>query len=130
MSNLPWLTAQATWSDSKQWTEVQNGPTISDRNADLYKFTLGIVGKYLGCLFRNKSDGIDFSFAVREDSNGFIKLDVLGEMIVAGHSLPESLDRALSIAARADLLPNLPSFIRRVCSSFAPLWGVLRTRLV
>jgi hypothetical protein len=29
-----------------------------------------------------------------------------------------------------DLLPNLPSFIRRVCSSFAPPWGVLRTRLV
>jgi uncharacterized protein YidB (DUF937 family) len=29
-----------------------------------------------------------------------------------------------------DLLPNLPSFIRRVCSSFAPPWGVLRTQLV
>jgi adenine-specific DNA-methyltransferase len=29
-----------------------------------------------------------------------------------------------------DLLPNLPSFIRRVCSSFAPRWGVLQTRLV
>jgi hypothetical protein len=29
-----------------------------------------------------------------------------------------------------DLLPNLPSIIRRVCSSFAPAWGVLRTRLV
>jgi len=29
-----------------------------------------------------------------------------------------------------DLLPNLPSLIRRVCSSFAPDWGVLRTRLV
>jgi hypothetical protein len=32
--------------------------------------------------------------------------------------------------AFGDLLPNLPSFIRRVCSSFAPAWGVLRTRLV
>jgi hypothetical protein len=31
---------------------------------------------------------------------------------------------------RFDLLPNLPSLIRRVCSSFAPDWGVLRTRLV
>jgi putative DNA primase/helicase len=29
-----------------------------------------------------------------------------------------------------DLLPNLPSFIRRVCSSFAPCWGVLQTQLV
>jgi hypothetical protein len=32
--------------------------------------------------------------------------------------------------SRRDLLPNLPSFIRRVCSSFAPGWGVLRTQLV
>jgi hypothetical protein len=31
---------------------------------------------------------------------------------------------------RRDLLPDLPSFIRRVCSSFAPGWGVLRTQLV
>ena len=29
-----------------------------------------------------------------------------------------------------DLLPDLPSFIRRVCSSFAPAWGVLRTQSV
>jgi hypothetical protein len=29
-----------------------------------------------------------------------------------------------------DLLPDLPSLIRRICSSFAPPWGVLRTRLV
>ncbi len=27
----------------------------------------------------------------------------------------------------ADLLPNLPSLIRRVCSGYAPMWGVLRT---
>src|SRR5438477_10573676 len=29
----------------------------------------------------------------------------------------------------SDPLPNLPSFIRRVCSSFAPDRGVLRTQL-
>jgi hypothetical protein len=33
-------------------------------------------------------------------------------------------------ASERDLLPNLPSLIGRVCSSFAPDWGVLRTRLV
>jgi hypothetical protein len=31
---------------------------------------------------------------------------------------------------RTDLLPNLPSFIRRVCSGYAPDRGVLRTQLV
>jgi lipoprotein-anchoring transpeptidase ErfK/SrfK len=29
-----------------------------------------------------------------------------------------------------DLLPDLSSFIRRVCSGYAPAWGVLRTQLV
>jgi hypothetical protein len=29
-----------------------------------------------------------------------------------------------------DLLPKLPSFIRRVCSGYAPDRGVLRTQLV
>jgi hypothetical protein len=30
--------------------------------------------------------------------------------------------------ARPDLLPVMPSFMRRVCSGFAPRWGGLRTR--
>jgi hypothetical protein len=29
--------------------------------------------------------------------------------------------------ALCDLLPNLPSSIRRVCSGYAPDWGVLAT---
>jgi hypothetical protein len=29
-----------------------------------------------------------------------------------------------------DVLPKLSSFIRRVCSGYAPMWGVLRTPLV
>jgi hypothetical protein len=32
--------------------------------------------------------------------------------------------------APGDLLPCLPSFIRRVCSGFGPGWGGLQTRLV
>jgi hypothetical protein len=35
-----------------------------------------------------------------------------------------------SLGGTVDLLPDLPSFIRRACSSFAPAGGVLRTRLV
>jgi hypothetical protein len=33
-------------------------------------------------------------------------------------------------AIHRDLLPNLPSFIRRVCSGYALVWGVLRTQSV
>ena len=34
------------------------------------------------------------------------------------------------IITTLDLLPNLPSFIRRVCSGYALVWGVLRTQSV
>jgi hypothetical protein len=30
----------------------------------------------------------------------------------------------------ADVLPDLPSFIGRVCSGYAPVWGELQTPLV
>jgi hypothetical protein len=39
------------------------------------------------------------------------------------------LTSAVRILA-GDLLPDLSSFIRRVCSGYAPAWGVLRTQLV
>jgi hypothetical protein len=29
-----------------------------------------------------------------------------------------------------DVLPDMPSFMRRVCSGYTPRWGVLRTPLV
>jgi branched-chain amino acid transport system ATP-binding protein len=53
------------------------------------------------------------------------------QMLAIGRALltnPQLL--ILDEATEGDLLPNLPSFIRRVCSGYAPLWGVLRTRLV
>jgi predicted outer membrane protein len=34
------------------------------------------------------------------------------------------------MAKATDLLSDMPSFIRRVCCGYAPVWGVLRTRLV
>jgi hypothetical protein len=33
-------------------------------------------------------------------------------------------------ASNRDLLSGLPSLIRRVCSGYAPMWGVLRTQSV
>jgi hypothetical protein len=30
----------------------------------------------------------------------------------------------------ADVLPDMPSLMRRVCSGYAPLWGELQTPLV
>jgi len=50
--------------------------------------------------------------------------------IIAAGTLLAALAGSNALAQGSDLLPNLPSFIRRVCSSFAPPWGVLRTRWV
>ncbi len=60
---------------------------------------------------------------------------LLAEFIALGKIAPISLPyddfppEAIKAVSR-DLLPYLSSFIRRVCSSFAPPWGALRTRLV
>jgi nucleoside 2-deoxyribosyltransferase len=45
-------------------------------------------------------------------------------MVICGAHYSSTLDDCL------DLLPKLSSFIRRVCSGYAPLWGVLRTHSV
>ena len=39
-------------------------------------------------------------------------------------------DPAGGTGMRIDLLPELSSFIGRICSGYAPRWGVLRTQLV
>jgi hypothetical protein len=44
---------------------------------------------------------------------------------------PEVMEKNQWLATRGhDLLPELSSFIGRVCSGYAPLWGVLRTQSV
>ena len=48
----------------------------------------------------------------------------------APSDLSEARRTAIEFLAHSDLLPKLPSFIRRVCSGYAPDRGVLRTRLV
>jgi len=50
------------------------------------------------------------------------KIDRLSRALMDFAKLVEVFDR--------DLLPELPSFIRRVCSGYAPMWGVLRTHSV
>ena len=45
----------------------------------------------------------------------------------APSDLSEARRTAIEFLAHSDLLPKLPSFIRRVCSGYAPGRGVLRT---
>jgi hypothetical protein len=50
-----------------------------------------------------------------------------------GAGVVRMTDTTISLAAermRRDLLPELSSFIGRVCSGYAPPWGVLRTQSV
>jgi hypothetical protein len=50
------------------------------------------------------------------------ELDVVRRALISGSFL--------SAKGGSDLLSDMPSFIRRVCCGYAPVWGVLRTRLV
>ena len=53
------------------------------------------------------------------------KADALVLAVAAG-----AFGLAANVWVACDLLPNLPSFIRRVCSGYALVWGVLRTQSV
>jgi hypothetical protein len=77
----------------------------------------------------NGMKNLDLPYVV--DPQNRPPLNVIHFMILV--AIPAVLTIVVSLAQETrltDLLPNLPSFIRRVCSSFAPPWGVLRTRLV
>ncbi len=85
---------------------------------------------------RNPIDiGLDYYQTVSQGDSSHI---APGEqLVVVGFNLTENISvHPASLASNfgggvgGDLLPNLPSFIRRVCSSVAPGRGVLRTRLV
>lgn len=71
-----------------------------------------------------RDEGLDADFTNRE--RAFLD-NVLAYMnyradLIQNAVQPLLMDR--------DLLPNLPSIIRRVCSGYAPVWGVLRTQSV
>jgi hypothetical protein len=82
------------------------------------------------------------------DQEGMLTLldELLGSGAAAGNPLirfvskvePSLVDKAGEVTwleyetrvNHTDLPPNLPSFTRRVCSGYAPVWGVLRTQSV
>ena len=63
-----------------------------------------------------------------------MKIAILCRKDVSGWYAATLMERGhevtISGGGALDLLPNLPSFIRRVCSGYALVWGVLRTQSV
>ena len=62
---------------------------------------------------------------MRRDPNRYLPLEV-----PEGPAAATSIHNNSGRLQEGDLLPNLPSFIRRVCSGYALVWGVLRTQSV
>ena len=82
-----------------------------------------LVGSVKGPLVRGKQKlevkfRKGFSHFIKENTAGFSSVKTI---------ISSSTPAPLNVI---DVLPVLPSFIRRVCSGYAPVWGVLQTPLV
>ncbi len=103
-----YLPTEASWDGRSERCTLRDAPRISRENSGLFEFTALVAAKFLACLGGSESRQVSFRFGVREDSPGFIKLDVLGTMIIVGvRTQPPSLERLLQIIVRARQLSEL-----------------------
>jgi hypothetical protein len=97
-----YLPAQATWDGRLDHCDIRNGPKVSARNTDLLGFTVLVAARFLDDLTGARQRPISFRFGLREDSPDFIKLDVLGTMIIVGaRTEAQPVSRVLAAAFRA-----------------------------
>lgn len=97
-----YLPGEATWDGRADRCELRGAPKISQENVDLFEFTIMVAAKFLDDLTGFQERPITFRFGVREDSRDFIKLDVLGTMIVVGTRTQEQpIARILQACVRA-----------------------------
>jgi tetratricopeptide (TPR) repeat protein len=78
-----------------------------------WAITTGMLGTALGGLGNLKKDSVSMERGLEKLGASISALDLSGNRNV-----------------EVDLLPDMPSFISRVCSGFGPCWGGLQTRLV
>jgi hypothetical protein len=112
------LCALMLWDSSSFSTCMQHHQDNTANDALHYKGSMfgGAFWRYLDCLYA----------VIHEKRDDLLAIFT----IVLAFSTILLWVATRDLANDADLLPDLPSFIRRVCSSFAPGWGVLRTQLV
>jgi hypothetical protein len=97
-----YLPAQATWDGRLDRCDIHNGPKVSARNTDLLGFTVLVAARFLDDLTGARQRPVSFRFGLREDSPDFIKLDVLGMMIIVGaRTEAQPVSRVLAAAFRA-----------------------------
>jgi tetratricopeptide (TPR) repeat protein len=135
-----WAIAQANLGGAQivVGTETKDEWTLNEAISNLNS-SLNIIERESDpVLWRNTQHNLGRAYIFLGELLGNVQLlrNALAPLEAALEQLVDSSDRRDKLlllneyGLALDLLPNLPSFIRRVCSSFAPPWGVLRTRSV
>ena len=81
---MPNPLGSAEWSPRAEALRSLTQPQMSYGNRALHSFLLGVTGRYLHCISTGHPEVIPFTYDVRGEAPGFLKLDVLSEMMVVG----------------------------------------------
>lgn len=73
---------KVNWSDTKESTIEFDDTAFTPEYRDLGTNLLNIAGRYLSCILQRSGDEIEFTFEIRRDETGFLKLDI-GQTIIA-----------------------------------------------
>lgn len=77
----------------------------------MHEFLLRLTGRYLHCISSIDTEAIQFTYSVRQEARGFLKLDVLDEIIVVGvDTRTGPADRFSSFVEKAFLLHESKGF--------------------
>jgi len=105
---MPPLPGRAIWKPRTGALEHTSRPKLSAASGPLHEFLSEVTGRYLHCISDATADAIPFAYDVREDSPGFLKLDVLYEMMVVGvDGRNGPVNRMLNAVNRAYFLETL-----------------------
>ena len=81
---MPTPSRTAEWDVRSEILKPLQHPLGPHRNDALHSFLLGITGRYLHCIADPHAETISFTYDIRKEADGFLKLDVLSEIMVGG----------------------------------------------
>jgi hypothetical protein len=87
-ANTSWprerLPGRATWKRHSATVDQTVHPPLAAGLGELHGVLLEVTGRYLDCIVADEHEEIPFAYEIREASPGFLKLDVMNEIMVVG----------------------------------------------